>query len=67
MSVLHSLIGRRRFLAFMLSATIGVVLPATAAMVQPSSDASIRPFKFHALPQEAPQAFAQAVVDVDGY
>ena len=48
MSVLHSLIGRRRFLASTLVGTIGVFLSVTAAMAQASGDTSIRPFKFHA-------------------
>ena len=51
MSEVHSLIGRRQFLASTLAGTITVagtsVLGATA-MAQPSGDTSIRPFKFHA-------------------
>ena len=40
MSVLHSLIGRRRFLASTLVGTIGVFLSVTAAMAQASGDTS---------------------------
>ena len=46
MSVLHSLIGRRRFLASTLVGTIGVFLSVTTAMAQASGDTSIRPSSF---------------------
>src|SRR5205823_2128462 len=55
MSVLHSLFGRRHFLASTLVGTLGVFLPMTAAHAQtarPSpAGAEIRPFKFHASDQ----------------
>jgi pimeloyl-ACP methyl ester carboxylesterase len=48
MSVRHSLIPRRSFLAATLAGTICLPVVGGSAMAQPNSDTSIRPFSYHA-------------------